>query len=85
MNPPQLELFLSGQEGYSPDLPPVPVTPELLAATRTALSRYDIRMVVVDQTVSGAGPVVALFTRVLGQPQLSVGSFTLWSSSNGPL
>lgn len=86
MNPPQLELFLSGQEGYdSRDLPPVPVSPELVINTRRALSKYDIRLVVVDRSVVGAGRVVDLFTRVLGQPKVSVGSFILWASRRGSL
>jgi len=85
MNPPQLEAFLSGQEGYNPYVPHVPITPELLASTQTDLSRYNIRMVIVDRSVSGAGPVLALFTRLLGRPLLSEGSFTLWSSRNRPL
>jgi hypothetical protein len=86
MNPPQLELFLSGQEGYSPpDLPPVPITPELVSTTRIVMSKYDIRLVVVDRTVVGAGPVIDLFTRALGRPEVSAASFTLWASRHGPL
>ncbi len=85
MKPGQLELFLNGQEGWNSYLPPVPVTPELVASTRVDLARYDIQMVVVDRSVSGAEPVIGLFTRVLGQPQRSQDSFTLWVSHHGPL
>ena len=85
MNPPGLELFLYGQEGFNRYLPPVPISPELLATTRIALFRYHIRLVVVDRSANGAGPVVDLFTRVLGQPEVSAGSFMLWASSHGSL
>jgi hypothetical protein len=85
MIPPELENFLYGQEGYNRYIPPEPITPELIASTRTALSNYDVRMVVVDRSVPGAGPVIDLFTRVLGEPQVSSSSFALWTSQHGPL
>jgi hypothetical protein len=78
LNPPGIEGFLAGQEGYNPYLPPVPVTPELLASTQLALSSNNIQIVLVDSSAKGAGPVVDLFTQLLGSPSVSEGHFQLW-------
>jgi hypothetical protein len=85
MKSPDLELFLEGQEHYNRYLPYVPINPALVAQVREALSSNDIRLVVVDRSVNGSGAVVDLFTRVLGQPEVSNGSFALWASSHGSL
>jgi hypothetical protein len=58
MNPPGLQQFLAGGL-YGPTLF---VSPKLVAGTRTALSRYDVRLVIVDRSVSGSGPVMELST-----------------------
>jgi hypothetical protein len=78
LEPPGLEAFLTGQEGYNPYVPAVPITPELLASTRASLSANHIEAVLVDNSVKGASPVVDLFTQVLGRPEVSAGTFLLW-------
>ncbi len=78
LDPPGLQGFLEGQEGYNPYLPRVPVTPELEALTREAVSRNHIKVVLVDSSAEGAAPVVDLFTRVFGRPEVSNGPFLLW-------
>jgi hypothetical protein len=85
MHPDGLELFLDGQEGYTPAAPVVPITPAVVAAAQQALSENDIRLVVVDRSVRGSGPVIELFTQALGPPRASTGSFALWSSRRGAL
>ena len=92
MNPPGLQQFLAGQQpltlvGHS--FPtgiygsPLPVSPELVATTRTTLSRYHVRLVIVDRSVSGSGPVMELFSDALGPPRLSAGQFSLWTDWGG--
>ena len=89
MNPPNLQRFLAGQDLatsfffplYGPSLP---VSPELVATTRTALSKYDVRLVIVDRSAGGSGPVMELFNDALGPPKLSAGQFSLWMDWHGP-
>ena len=59
-------------------LPLVPVTAELEASTREALSSNGIQVVPVDSSATGSAPVVDLFTWVLGPPGVSAGHLLLW-------
>jgi hypothetical protein len=89
MNPPDLQRFLAGQNIatslfaplYGPSLP---VSPDLVTTTRTTLSRYDVRLVIVDRSASGSGPVMELFNDALGPPKVSSGQFRLWVDWHGP-
>lgn len=88
MNPPNLQRFLAGQDIATSFFfqlygPPLPVSPKLVAATRTALSRYDVRLVIVDRSVEGSGPVMELFNDALGPPKLSAGQFSMWADWHG--
>ena len=85
MHPAGLDLFLEGQEGYSVYLPPVPITSGLIDLTRRTLRLNGIRLVIVDRAGPRSGPVISLFTQVLGAPQVSDGRFAVWASRNGPL
>jgi hypothetical protein len=79
MTPPDLQEFLAGQEGASLYGPPLPVTPGLVQATRTALSRYHVRLVIVDRSAIGSASVVELFDDALGPPTVATNAFSLWS------
>lgn len=90
MNPPNLQRFLAGQN-LAIDLfagplygPPLPVSPALVTTTRTTLSRYHVRLVIVDRSFEGSGPVMELFNDALGPPKLSAGPFSLWVDWHGP-
>jgi len=85
MSPSGLQQFLAGQGSVPPSIygPPLPVSPELVATTRTALSKYHVRLVIVDRSVGGSGPVMELFKDALGPPKLSAGQFSLWASWHG--
>lgn len=85
MKPPGLDLFLEGQEGYNPYLPPVPLTQSLVNLTQRTLQLNDIRLIIVDRSAPRSGPVMALFTRALGPPEVSTGRFALWASDRGAL
>jgi hypothetical protein len=78
LNPPGLQAFLEGQEGYNPYQPRVPVTAELEELARQAIATNHIKVVLVDSSAKGAGPVVDLLSRVLGRPQVSNEPFLLW-------
>jgi hypothetical protein len=84
MHPSSLQQFLVGQDGDSAYLlsrlygPPLSVSAGLIASTRTALSRYQVHLVIVDTSVGGGGPVLKLFDDALGPPRLSAGQFHLW-------
>jgi hypothetical protein len=77
-NPPDLGVFLEGQEGYNRWIPPRPVNSRLVNTTRVALKRNAIRLVLVDRSAKGAGAVVDLFRRALGPPSVSVSRFLMW-------
>jgi hypothetical protein len=81
MSPSALQRFLAAQRysGVSPYGPPLPFGPELVSITRTTMSKYDIRLVIVDRSEPGSGPVVRLFTDALGPPKVSSGGFSLWA------
>ena len=83
MSPPGLQRFLAAQDGANPYGPPLPLGSELIAATRAALSRYDVQVVIVDRSERGSGPVIELFRDAIGPPKLSVGQFSLWSGWRG--
>lgn len=85
MNPPGLDFFLEGQEGYSPYRPVVAVTPSLIATARLVAQRNDVRMLVVDRSAKGAAAVVQVFTAAFGPPTVSTARFALWGSAAGPL
>jgi hypothetical protein len=80
MSPWGLQGFLSGHGLYEGWLGPFTLSPELVYITRTTLSKYDIRLVIVDRSEPRSGPVMKLFNEALGPPKLSSGHFSLWST-----
>ena len=85
MNPPELQQFLLAYDdlaelGQSPSvyIPGAPITPRLLKATRTALLRYRVQVVLVDRTSGGALSVLKLFHVVLGPPNHRLDSYSIW-------
>lgn len=84
MDPPQLQMFLASAERDS-RMKRSPINSRLLAATKIALSRYDVRLVIVDRAEIGVGPVMTLFRKVLGSPTISVDDFSMWTGGHGPL
>jgi hypothetical protein len=85
LEPEGLDDFLDGQEGYNPYLPPVPVTTGLVATVRDVVVRNDIRLIIVDRSTKGSGPVVDTFTRAFGPPRVTTTRYLLWSSADRPL
>jgi hypothetical protein len=85
MVPNELQQFLAAQDPPSPFGGPLSVSPHLVQATRTALSRYDVRLVIVDRSLPGSGAVMQLFRDVLGPPTRSAAAFSLWSGWRGRL
>ena len=89
MNPSGLQRFLAGQSvaidwfGGALYGPPLPVSPALVTTTRTSLSRYHVRLIIVDRSADGSGPVMELFNDALGPPKLSAGTFSLWMDWHG--
>ena len=59
-------------------LPPPPVTPGLVAATKAVLSRYDVRTVIIDRRFQRSDNVVRLFTMALGAPTYSTTDYDMW-------
>lgn len=82
IRPSGLDLFLEGQEGYSPSLRPHPVDYQLVRSTRSALVDNHIRLVIVDRSFSGASPVIGLFSRVLGPARVTTPTFELWVTTD---
>lgn len=86
MTPSGLQAFLASHEGAGGYSPPLSLGPKLVAITRTTLSRYDVRLVIVERLMPGSGPVMKLFTDALGPPGQSRGGFSIWTSySRAPL
>jgi hypothetical protein len=80
MSPPGTQQFLASQEGVSFFGPGLPDSPKLVAITRSIVSNYDIRLVIVDRSMGGSGAVMELFTNALGPPTLSAGQFSMWAN-----
>ncbi len=59
------------------------LSPSLIATTRKTLSRYDVRLVIVDMAIEGSRPVMTLFRETLGPPSVVGGSFSAWVGKNG--
>ena len=83
MSPPGTQQFLANQEGVSIFGPEMPVIPKLVALTRSTVSRYDVRLVIVDRSMAGSGAVVELFDDALGPPMLTSGPFSMWADWHG--
>ena len=79
MSPPNLQQFLAGQDPPSSYGVPLPVSPGLVSATRTAILRYNVRLVIVDRSEAGSGAVMKMFNDALGPPKVSAGQFSLWA------
>ena len=54
-----------------------------MTVARTALSTYDVQLVIVDRSASGSGPVMELFYDALGPPTLTAGPFSMWADWHG--
>lgn len=83
MSPPSTQQLLANQEGVNVFGPETPVSPKLVAATRSVVSRYDVRVVIVDRSTPGSGAVVQLFDDALGRPMSSAGQFSMWANWHG--
>jgi hypothetical protein len=78
MNPAGLQQFLANQEGVTLYGPRPPLNSSLVGVTRATLSEYKVRLVIVDRSAAGGGPVAKLFQMALGSPAAAAGSFELW-------
>jgi hypothetical protein len=79
MSPPGLQQFLFEREYFPNHMPSSQISAELVAATRTALRNYHVRLVIVDRSTAGSGPVMGLFTDALGPPSSSAGHISIWT------
>ena len=73
-----VEKFILGK--YTPSAPP-PVTPNLVAATRTFLSKYHVQVIIVDRNYWQSMGAMKLFRHDLGEPTVSEGAFSMWNIS----
>jgi hypothetical protein len=78
MNPAGLQQFLANQEGVTLYGPRPPLNGSLVAVTRATLSKYNVKVVIVDRAARGSRPVTKLFRMALGPPTATAGSFVLW-------
>lgn len=78
MKPAGLQQFLANQEGVSTYGAAPPLNTSLVSITRAVLSKYDVKVVIVDLSAGGSGPVAKLFRLALGSPTATAGSFVLW-------
>ena len=78
MNPEGLQRFLASQEGVTLYGPRPPLNSSLVGVTRAALSKYHVKVVIVDRSAGGSRLVVKLFRMALGSPTATAGSFVLW-------
>lgn len=78
MNPAGLQQFLANQEGITLYGPRPALDSSLVGVTRATLSKYNVKVVIVDQTAGGSAAVTELFQMALGSPTATAGSFVLW-------
>jgi len=89
MNPNGLQDFLVDQDKFSLVFlypvygKPVPLSPALVATTRATLSKYDVRLVIVDSAMNGSEAVMTLFREALGRPSVVKGPFSVWVGKHG--
>ncbi len=85
MSPPDLQRFLADESEVNTTVFGAlrPVSPTLVAATRSAAARYGIRVVIVDRSASHSGPAVELFDDAFGPPAVSSGHFSMWTGWHG--
>jgi hypothetical protein len=76
--PADFQQFITAQMGAEYLGPKLPLTPKLEKSFRTWVSKFDMRMAIVDRSTRGSAKVVRLFTEVLGQPTVTSGDFLLW-------
>ncbi len=79
MNPEGLQRFLANQEGVTLYGPQPPLNSGLVGVTRATLSKYNVKVVIVDRSAGGSRKVVKLFRMALGLPTATAGSFVLWN------
>jgi hypothetical protein len=79
LSPNGLEAFLYGKE-FSRGRP---VSPDLVVTARTTVSRYHVRVIIVDRGYPESMDVMDLFRRALGPPTVSVGQFSQWIIPEG--
>ena len=73
MNPEGLQRFLANQEGVRLYGPRPPLNSGLVDVTRATLSKYNVKVVIVDRSAGGSRPVVKLFQMALGLPTATAG------------
>lgn len=78
MDPAGLQRFLANQEGVTLYGPRPPLNSSLVAVTRATLSKYQVKVVIVNRRADGGRAVVKLFEMALGLPTATAGSFVLW-------
>ncbi len=78
MKPAGLQRFLANQEGVTLYGPRPPLNSSLVGVTRATLSKYNVKVVIVDRSAGGSRPVAKLFRTALGLPTATAGSFVLW-------
>jgi hypothetical protein len=78
MDPEGLQRFLANQEGVTLYGPRPPLNGSLVGVTRATLSKYHVKVVIVDRSAHGSRLVVKLFKMALGLPTATAGSFVLW-------
>jgi hypothetical protein len=78
MSPEGLQRFLANQEGVTLYGPRPPLNSRLVDVTRATLSKYNVKVVIVDRLAGGSRPVAKLFQMALGSPTATAGSFVLW-------
>ena len=78
MNPEGLQRFLANQEGVTLYGPQPPLNSSLVGVTRATLSKYSVKVVIVDRSAGGSRLVMKLFRMALGLPTATAGSFVLW-------
>jgi hypothetical protein len=83
LEPNALQVYLTTEESllgplYRAGHAIPPLTTDLVATTRTTISRYHVGLIIVDRVQPAAADVMVLFRHALGAPTLSAGDFTMW-------
>jgi hypothetical protein len=78
MNPAGLQRLLADQEDVPLYGPRPSLNASLVDDTRATLAKYRVKVVIVDRSATGSGPVADLFSMTLGSPTASDGPFVLW-------
>jgi hypothetical protein len=81
LEPNGLQRYLNLKQSAGPHLR---LNSDVVDIARITISRYHVRLIIVDRGQAGAADVIDLFRRAVGAPGTSANGFTMWIVPRAP-